>query len=184
MPMNASVNAENFTLLLRVQQWLYREARMLDERRFDLWLDLLDEQIRYRIPSRAYVRQGHVKDFSTWSVDRELDAADALPLIDDDLRALLNRIERLQTGMAWAETPPSISRRLVSNVMILEVDEAGRLSVVSTIFLHKVRGDSRMLFTAERRDRLVPVGDGFRLQERYVVLDDVVLASENLSLLF
>jgi 3-phenylpropionate/cinnamic acid dioxygenase small subunit len=77
-----------------------------------------------------------------------------------------------------------MTRRLVSNVMIQAVDELGRLSVVSTIFLHKVRGDSRVLFTAERRDRLVPDAYGFRLQERYVVLDDVVLASENLSVLF
>ena len=182
--MSAGMNEGNFTLLLRVQQWLYREARMLDERRYDLWLDLLDDDIRYRIPSRAYVRQGHVKDFSTWSVDRELEAPDALPLIDDDLHALRNRVERLQTGMAWAETPPSITRRLVSNVMILEVDEHECMSVVSTIFMHKVRGDSRVLFTAERRDRIVSAREDFRLRERYVVLDEVVLASENLSLLF
>jgi len=182
--MNASMSADDFTLLIRVQQWLYREARMLDERRFDLWLGILDEKIRYRIPSRAYIRQGHVKDFSTWPVDRELEAPDALPLIDDDLRALRNRIERLQTGMAWAETPPSMARRLIGNVMILGADEAGRISVVSTIFLHKVRADCRVLFTAERRDRLVRVGDDFRLQDRYVVLDDVVLAADNLSLLF
>jgi biphenyl 2,3-dioxygenase beta subunit len=182
--MNTSMDGENLTLLIRVQQWLYQEAQMLDERRFDLWIGLLDTDIRYRIPSRAYIRQGHVKDFSTWSVDRELEAPDTLPLIDDDLRALRSRVERLQTGMAWAETPPSMTRRLVSNVMIQAVDELGRLSVVSTIFLHKVRGDSRVLFTAERRDRLVPDAYGFRLQERYVVLDDVVLASENLSVLF
>jgi len=182
--MSASMKADDFSLLTRVEQWLYREARILDARRFDLWLELLDEEIRYRVPSRACIRQGHVKDFATWSVERELETPDSLPLIDDDLTGLRDRIARLQTGMAWAETPPSISRRLVSNVMLLEVDEAGRISVVSTLFLHKVRGDSRVLFTAERRDRLVRDGDGFRLQERYVVLDEVVLAADNLSLLF
>jgi 3-phenylpropionate/cinnamic acid dioxygenase small subunit len=184
MQMNGSMNADDFTLLLRVEQWLYREARLLDSRRYDLWLELLDDEIRYRIPSRACVRQGHVKDFSTWSVERELEVADALPLIEDDLAGLRERIARLQTGMAWAETPPSISRRLVSNVMILDADTAGRVSVVSTLIMAKVRGDNRILFTAERRDRLVRHGDDFRLQERYVVLDDVVLAADNLSLLF
>ncbi len=68
--------------------------------------------------------------------------------------------------------------------MILDADADGRMSVVSTLFMAKVRGDSRILFTAERRDRLVRHGDDFRLQERYVVLDDVVLAADNLSLLF
>jgi 3-phenylpropionate/cinnamic acid dioxygenase small subunit len=86
--------------------------------------------------------------------------------------------------MAWAETPPSITRRLVSNVMILRNDRDGCLSVISTLFGAKVRGDNRMLFTAERRDRLVPAGDEFRLRGHYVVLDDVVLAAENLSFLF
>ncbi|MFZ1889830.1 MAG: aromatic-ring-hydroxylating dioxygenase subunit beta [Candidatus Binataceae bacterium] len=177
-------NSEDFIRLLQVQQWLYHEARLLDSRRFDLWLELLDEKIRYQVPSRSYIRQGHVKDFSTWSVDRELDADDSLALIDDDLTGLRTRIERLQSGMAWAETPPSMARRLVSNVMITGIDANGRMSVVSTLFLAKVRGDQRVLFTAERRDWIVPAGESFRLQERYVVLDDVVLASENLSLLF
>jgi 3-phenylpropionate/cinnamic acid dioxygenase small subunit len=170
--------------LIEVQQWLYREARLLDSRRYDLWLELLDRDIRYQIPSRFSVRQGHVKDFSTWSVERELEVDHALPLIDDDLPALRHRVERLQTGMAWAETPPSITRRLVSNVMILGNDRDGCVSVVSTLFAAKVRGDQRVLFTAERRDRVVPASGEYRLRERYVVLDDTVLAAENLSILF
>jgi 3-phenylpropionate/cinnamic acid dioxygenase small subunit len=108
------MNSEGMMRLLQVQQWLYREARLLDSRRYDLWLELLDDQVRYRVPSRAYIRQAHVKDFTTWSVERELESDDALPLIDDDLVALQLRVARLQTGMAWAETPPSMTRRLVS----------------------------------------------------------------------
>ena len=173
----------DFELLMRVQQWLNREARMLDSRRYDLWLELLDASIRYQIPSRAFVRQAHVKDFNTWSVERELDGEGALALIDDDFAALRSRIERLQSGMAWAETPPSMSRRLVSNVMIDGICN-DCVSVVSTIFLAKSRADGRVLFTAERRDKLAPLGDDFRLRERYVVLDDAVLAADNLSLLF
>jgi 3-phenylpropionate/cinnamic acid dioxygenase small subunit len=178
------MNSEAMMRLLQVQQWLYREARLLDSRRYDLWLELLDDEVRYRVPSRAYIRQGHVKDFTTWSVERELETNDALPLIDDDLPALKARIERLQTGMAWAETPPSMSRRLISNIIVLGTEADGCLSVVSTLFLAKVRSEGRVLFTAERRDRLVSDGDDFRMRDRYVVLDDVVLASENLSLIF
>ncbi len=174
---------KDFELLMQVQQWLYREARLLDSRRYDLWLELLDTNIRYRIPSRAFVRQAHVKDFSTWSVERELESADALALIDDDFAALRSRVERLRSGIAWAETPPSMSRRLVSNVMIDGIRD-DFVSVVSTIFLAKSRGDGRVLFTAERRDKLAPIDDDFRLRERYVVLDDAVLAADNLSLLF
>lgn len=178
------MKSEAMMRLIQVQQWLYREARMLDERRYDLWLELLDPRIRYRVPSRTSIRQGQVKDFATWSVDRELDCDGTLALIDDDIVGLQLRIARLQTGMAWAETPPSMTRRLVSNVMILDSDTEGTLSVVSTLFLAKHRGDDRILFTAERRDRLAVNGDDFRLRERYVVLDEVVLATENLSQIF
>jgi len=178
------MNSEGMMRLLQVQQWLYREARLLDSRRYDLWLEMLDDQVRYRVPSRAYIRQAHVKDFATWSVERELECDDALALIDDDLAALQLRVARLQTGMAWAETPPSMTRRLVSNVMLLDTDADGSLSVVSTLFLAKNRSEGRALFTAERRDRLVIRGDDFRLRERFVVLDDVVLSSENLSQIF
>ena len=178
------MNSEGMMRLIQVQQWLYREARMLDERRYDWWLELLDDRIRYRVPSRCSIRQGQVKDFASWSVDRELDCEGSLALVDDDLVGLQLRIARLQTGMAWAETPPSMTRRLVSNVMILDNDADAMLSVVSTLFLAKHRSDDRVLFTAERRDRLVISGEDFRLRERYVVLDDVVLAGENLSQIF
>jgi 3-phenylpropionate/cinnamic acid dioxygenase small subunit len=178
------MNTEGMLRLMQVQQWLYREAHLLDARRYDLWLELLDERIRYRVPSRAYIRQAHVKDFATWSVERELECDDAMALIDDDFGAIQLRVARLQSGMAWAETPPSMTRRLVSNVMILDAEADGTLSVVSTLFLAKSRGEGRVLFTAERRDRLAIRGDDFRLCERYVVLDEAVLASENLSQIF
>ena len=178
------MNAEGMLRLMQVQQWLYREAHLLDARRYDLWLELLDERIQYRVPSRAYIRQAHVKDFATWSVERELECDDALALIDDDYVALQLRVARLQSGMAWAETPPSMTRRLVSNVMILDSDADGALSVISTLFLAKNRNEGRVLFSAERRDRLVMRGDDFRLRERQVILDEAVLESENLSQIF
>ena len=177
------INSEGMMRLMQVQQWLYREARLLDSRRYDLWLALLDDSIRYRVPSRAALRQEHVRDFATWSVERELECEDALALIDDDLSGLQMRVERLQSGMAWAETPPSMTRRLVSNVMILAADAEG-IAVVSTLFLAKNRAEGRTIFTAERRDRLTLQNGDFRLRERYVILDETVLAAENLSQIF
>jgi 3-phenylpropionate/cinnamic acid dioxygenase small subunit len=126
-----------------------------------------------------------VRDFAAWAVECELEAPDGLFLIDDDLTALQERIARLQTTMGWAEMPASMSRHLVGNVAIgPETESADELAVVSTLFLAKVRREERVLFTAERRDRLVQKADGYRLRDRYVVLDDVVLPSENLSLIF
>ncbi|HEX3917343.1 MAG TPA: aromatic-ring-hydroxylating dioxygenase subunit beta [Caulobacteraceae bacterium] len=170
---------------LEVQQWLVAEARLLDARRYDLWLQLLDPGVRYRVPDRSYRLQDDVRDFATWSVDRELEGEAGLALIDEDHAGLQLRIGRLRTTMGWAEMPASMSRRLVGNVVVDGAEDAEDcLSVVSTLFLAKVRREERVLFTAERRDRLVQTKDGYRLRARYVVLDDVVLPSENLSLLF
>ncbi len=171
-------------LWIAVQGWLYREARLLDARRFDLWLDLLDPDVRYHIPSRAFVRQGDPGDFSTWAVEREIDTPGSLPLIDDDLAGLRARVGRLRSGMAWAETPPSMTRRLIGNVQVAARGDEGRLDVTSVIFLTKTRRDERVLFSAERRDVLTPAEDSFRLRSRLVVLDDVVLTTGNLSVLF
>lgn len=175
---------EELLRLATVQQWLYAEARLLDERRYDLWLERMSPAIRYRVPAREYVVQADCRDFSTWSVDREVAPSGSLDFIDDDSAGLRSRIARLQTGMAWAETPPSMTRRLIGNVEILDVSNDGVVSAVSAIFLAKSRADERILLTAQRRDRLEPWGDDYRLRERLVILDDAVLAAANLSALF
>jgi 3-phenylpropionate/cinnamic acid dioxygenase small subunit len=85
--------------------------------------------------------------------------------------------------MAWAEMPASMSRRMVGNVTI-DDDDGEVVSVSSTLFLAKARQTERVMLTAERRDRLAAADDGYRLLERFVVLDAVELPTENLSLLF
>jgi 3-phenylpropionate/cinnamic acid dioxygenase small subunit len=178
------VTSEALLRLASVQQWLYAEARLLDERRYDLWLERTSPAIRYRVPAREYVTQADSRDFATWAVDREWGRSGNFDLIDDDDAGLRARIGRLQTGMAWAETPPSMTRRLVGNVEILEVRDDGVVSAISALFLAKSRADERVLMTAQRRDRLEPHGGGYRLRERLVILDDAVLAAANLSTLF
>ena len=128
----------DFARLIGVQQWLYREARLLDERRFDLWLELLHADVRYRVPARRHAMQADVRDFAAWSPDHEVEAPTDMALIDDDLAGLRLRIGRLQTAMAWAEMPASMARRLVGNVLI-DGEAGGVVSVVSTLFLSKVR---------------------------------------------
>jgi len=165
-----------------VQQWLAREARLLDGRQFDQWLELLHRDVRYRIPDRSYRTQTEPRDFATWSVDAEIAPEHGLAFVDDDLGGLQRRVARLQSAMAWAETPASMTRRLVGDV-IVDSDDGATLSVVSALFVVKARRDERVLLTAERRDRLAIATNGYQLRERLVVLDAVELPTENLSLI-
>lgn len=40
-------------LIREIEQFLYREARLLDDRQFQEWLDLLTDDIRYWMPVRS-----------------------------------------------------------------------------------------------------------------------------------
>ena len=86
-------------------EFLAREAKLLDERRFDEWFALLDEDIVYHVPIREAKLAYNDEHASGGYRIR-------------DNKALIGiRIERLKTGYAWAETPPSRTTRVVGSVL-------------------------------------------------------------------
>src|SRR5215469_14369458 len=84
---------------------LYREARLLDDRCYREWLELFGEDARYWIPCNG----------------EGTDPEREITLVYDDLPRLRDRVERLASGVAHAQTPPSRTKRLISNV---EVDNS------------------------------------------------------------
>src|SRR5688572_13479209 len=99
-------------LQFEVEQFLYREAALLDERRFHEWLDLLTEDIEYWRPIRSTQARGVEAHEPT-----QLGEA---AFFDENKGYLEERVRKLGTGLAWSEDPPSRTRHLVSNVRILE----------------------------------------------------------------
>src|SRR4051794_10860790 len=100
--------------LRSIEQFLKKEARLLNNRRYREWLGLLTEAIRYWMPSRFNrMREGADED---WDIEKELDE---LGYFDEDKQSLTVRVERLYTGLAWGEDPPSRIRHLISNVELL-----------------------------------------------------------------
>src|SRR5262249_32256878 len=106
-----------------VEQFLYREARLLDERRFHQWLGLFPDDIHYWMAARANRYPKSSKAIAIFDADRypeeDPDAADELGLFDEDIATLKARVARLDTGMAWAEDPPSRTRHLITNVEVM-----------------------------------------------------------------
>src|SRR5258706_11444312 len=88
----------------QVEDFLYREAALLDEWRLDEWLQLLTDDARYRVPSNDAP---------------EGDPAGTLFTIADDMQRLRGRVRRLQEPNGHPEVPHSRTRRLVTNVRIL-----------------------------------------------------------------
>jgi 3-phenylpropionate/cinnamic acid dioxygenase small subunit len=105
----------NRDLHYEVEQFLYREARMLDDGRLHEWLDLFTDDVRYYIPTRQTMqhRREGIYDEDEYSV----------AIIRDDKEFLKKRVGRLDTGLAHAETPPSRTRHLIANDEVL--DEGG-----------------------------------------------------------
>ena len=107
---------------------LEREARLLDERRFDDWLALYAEHCVVWVPA----------------AERAGDPRREVAIYFDDRRRLEDRIFRLRTGKAWSQVPPSRTIRMVTNV---EVFRAGdKLMVRSNLLLAELRaGETRSL---------------------------------------
>src|SRR5215813_13306155 len=117
-----------------VEQFLYREARLLDERRFHEWLELLTDDVRYWMPVRSNRYPKASKAISILDPDRyaeeELAKNDELAILDETKETLARRIARLDTGMAWAEDPPSRTRHLIANIEV----EAGSTDTELTVY--------------------------------------------------
>lgn len=163
---------ERLVLRLAFEDLLYHEAALLDARRWDDWLALLDEEVRYVAPVRASVRAETERFNQRWR----------LALFDDDRAGLMARIARLDSGAAHADDPPSRTRHFVANVRILDHD-AGSARVASNVLVFKSRHErDETLFCGTREDVWRRAGPDWRLRERHILLDHYVI--DNVTVFF
>jgi 3-phenylpropionate/cinnamic acid dioxygenase small subunit len=171
-----------------VEQFYYREARLLDGRQYQSWLELCDPEIRYVMPARtnSLVDNAERGNESMIGIERELEGAESLgtPIRNETYLYLQLRVERSFKPNAWSENPPARTRRIVGNVEILE-DDGDLLSIVSAFHLHYARPGSRnFLYAGQRRDVLRREGDGYRIRERIIVMDMADIDFPTLGLFF
>ena len=159
-----------------VEQFLYAEARLLDERHFHEWLELFAEDVHYWMPLRT---NRMLKDIAN-----ELSKPGELAYFDDDFLMLRGRVARLDTEMAWAEEPPSRTQHLITNVQIDRVD-GDELWVHLSFIVHRGRNETEEdLFIGYRDDLLRRVNGQLKIAKRKIVLGQNVLAAKNLSIFF
>lgn len=156
---------------IAVTAFLAREARLLDEHRFEDWLALLDESISYRVPVRSVTRDG-CSEYQ--SGDR----------VNDGIKHIRARISRLQTGWAWAEEPASRVVRCLGGVDLEAAETADRIVAHSAVIAHRHRAQTPDpdVFAYRRCDELVIDGGGYRLAARTIFTAANVLLSPNLSI--
>jgi benzoate/toluate 1,2-dioxygenase subunit beta len=150
----------------QVEQFLYYEADLMDEHRYDEWLALWTDDALYWVPS------GH----------DEIDPKREISLIYDDRTRLQVRIGRLKSGFAHAQEPKSRMRRVVSNIVLTET-ENGEILTQSNFLLAELRRGQQDMFAGRAIHRLRLHQGNFNLVFKKVLLVNNDESIDNLTFL-
>jgi ethylbenzene dioxygenase subunit beta len=163
-----------FDTWFAIQQFLFREARLLDEDRYDDWHALVAQDIHYGMPAR---RSRYKREQRKHAVDTDH--------FDDDFGSLRLRVERLKRPGVPSMDPPPRTCRIVSNVEVEPTAISGEYRVHSTVQLTRNRlYDEDEILTARRVDLLRGDGNGsFRLARREIHTTQNVIRLRNLNCL-
>ncbi|HKM99185.1 MAG TPA: 3-phenylpropionate/cinnamic acid dioxygenase subunit beta [Candidatus Binataceae bacterium] len=165
-------------LMREIEDFLYAEADLLDEREFEKWLDLFTDDLRYWMPMR--------KNLEFHDRARDITGENDVAWIDDDKATLTKRVKQMLTGIHWAEEPVSRVSHLISNIRLAEpvdtVAEGASVLVKSHFLVHRNRLETETDFIAGRRqDTLRRAQDTFRIARRKIIIDQSILLAKNLT---
>jgi 3-phenylpropionate/cinnamic acid dioxygenase small subunit len=160
-----------------VEQFLYHEAELLDERRYEDWLALLTDDVHYFMPLRRNVPHDETdREFTREGTD--------VNWFDEGRDTLGRRVQQILTGIHWAEEPPSRICHMVSNVQVLRATP-GEIEVKSRFLVYRNRVETETdLLVGKREDLLRRVSGALRIARRRIVLDQSVLLAKNLTFFF
>jgi 3-phenylpropionate/cinnamic acid dioxygenase small subunit len=146
-----------------IESFLYGEARLMDEHRFDEWLALWEEGGSYWVPCNA----------------DDIDPSRQVSIIYDDYLRLKQRIDRLKSGTVQALDPRPRMRRVIGNI---EADTvAGDTVTASSNFILGVtRGENQELWIGRSIHRLRRTALGFKIAHKKVLLTN---SDQEMSLL-
>lgn len=157
-------------LYLKILGFLYNEAEILDNERYEEWLSLLDEDFEYIIPVPETIK-GKKLSYSQDSF-----------FIKANKQKLSIMIKRLYNPTGWAfQDSASKMRRIIGNVRIKEIKK-NEIKVFSNIVLLRIEGveGKYLILSGEREDTLSLTGDEIKLKKRVVKLDSPNILMHNL----
>jgi benzoate/toluate 1,2-dioxygenase beta subunit len=145
----------------RVRMLLEREARLLDQLRFDEWLSLYAPECVYWVPTTP----------AGGDPRREV------AISFDDRRRMEDRIFRLRTGYAWSQAPKSRTVRMISNVEVFATGQGATRQdsarmVRSNFLISEFRPDGIRFLSGWCGHRLVRDDARWLIQVRQINLID------------
>jgi p-cumate 2,3-dioxygenase beta subunit len=142
-----------------VEDLLYREAALLDEWRLEEWLEMLTDDAIYQIPSTDAP---------------EGDERNTLYIIADDALRIRSRVKQLLGKSAWAESPHSRTRRMVTNVRVAGED-GDSIVVTANFTVHRMRYETVDTYVGRYDYRLAYLANELKIRERRAILDNEAL---------
>ncbi|MEM8504511.1 MAG: aromatic-ring-hydroxylating dioxygenase subunit beta [Cyanobacteria bacterium P01_D01_bin.1] len=164
LPVDAPVDME---VRSHCQALLFREAGLLDDGRFDDWLELFFPECLYWVPS--VVRGG--------------DPRTEVSIAFDDRRRLEDRIYWLQGGFAYSQTPRSRTSRTISNIEVLQGSTTEAANVRSNFVIHEFRQGEMRSLAGWYGHRLKKQNDRWQIRQKMVNLIDCDQGQDNLTFL-
>jgi 3-phenylpropionate/cinnamic acid dioxygenase small subunit len=140
----------------RFRMLLEREARLLDQLRFDEWLAMYAAECIYWVPGTPEAG----------------DPRKEITISFDDRRRMEDRIYRLRTGYAWSQAPKSRTVRMISNVEVFETDASTARMVRSNFLISEFRVDGTRYLSGWCGHRFVRTAHRWEIQVRQVNLID------------
>jgi 3-phenylpropionate/cinnamic acid dioxygenase small subunit len=165
-----------------IEEFLYREVELLDERHYEEWLALLADDVRYWMPMRRNVRFGELeREFTREGLD--------INWFDEGKDTLTRRVQQILTGVHWAEEPLSRLCHMISNIQLLHVSpsalEPVEVAVKCRFLIYRNRVETETdILVGKREDVLRRVDGQWKVAQRKVILDQNVLLAKNLTFFF
>jgi 3-phenylpropionate/cinnamic acid dioxygenase small subunit len=147
---------------------LEREARLLDQLRYEDWLAMYAAECIYWVPSTPTAG----------------DPRREISVMFDDRRRLEDRVYRLRTGFAWSQAPASRTVRLVTNVEVFATGHDDTRMLRSNFLISEFWGDETRVLTGWAGHRVMRGGEGWKIQAKQVNLIECDQSIRNPSIIF
>jgi 3-phenylpropionate/cinnamic acid dioxygenase small subunit len=150
------MSARNLPAETDLAAFVYREARLIDERRFQEWLDLFAEDGRYWLPMRR---------------DQTDPVAEQSITYEDKPLLLKARVLRLAAGKAYSDSPPVLCQHVLQAPEVEELDHAANRYRTRTAFIYaEFRQDEQLVLAGTARHTLRLDAGALRIVEKRVDL--------------
>lgn len=150
-----AISTESAISRAQIEDFLYHEAALLDAWQLDEWMTLLTDDVVYEVPSTDMP---------------DGDPESTLFLIADNAQRLRSRVQQLSGRHAWAENPPSRTRRLIANVRILAV-EGDTIRMTANFVVYRMRYELVDTYVGRYEHTLVQQDGELKIRKRKAILD-------------